>query len=172
MAKRIFDASNLTYTASAYGGALTSSTAMQMVGGSTTQLIDILEILISGMATASTVAAMQLTRTMTTVASGFTALASPNSDGPAHPATAVLAAAPTTFVAATANSIPSSTTTDAKLNFGINLFGGIIRWNAAPTQQFSVLGSAVGLGNCCLFNSSTSGGSSGLANAHWVYEPY
>jgi hypothetical protein len=171
MAKRAFNAGGLTFTAQAYTTALTSSTYMGLKGGSSTQLIDVLEVLVSGMATASTVAAMQLTRA-STVETTPTALASPNSDGPLHPATAALAAPPVSFVAASTGPQASAVTTDAKLNFGMNLFGGIVRWNAAPTQQWSILGNTADLGEALLFNSSTAGGSSGAANAHIIYEPY
>ena len=171
MAKRAFIAGNQTFTAQAYTTALTSATYMALKGGSGTQLLDLLEVLISGMATASTVAAMQLTRA-STIETTPTALASPNSDGPMHPATAALAAPPVSFVAAATGPQASAVTTDAKLNFGLNLFGGIVRWNAAPTQQWSILGNTADLGEAILFNSSSSGGSSGAANAHIIYEPY
>lgn len=172
MAKRIFFAGAQTFTAQVYSSALTGSTYMALAGGTSTQLLDVLEIKVTGMATASTVAAIQLTRTSGTVFATNTALASPNSDGPAHPATAALSSVPLSFVAATTNPSPSAVTTDAKIDCGLNLFGGLYRSNFAPTQQWSILGNAVGLGNSVLFNSSTSGGSSGLANAHIMYEPY
>ena len=171
MAKRAFIAGGQTFSAQAYTAALTSATYMALKGGSGTQLVDVLEVLISGMATASTVAAMQLTRA-STVETTPTALASPNSDGPMHPATAALAAPPVSFVAAGTGPQASAVTTDAKLNFGMNLFGGIVRWNAAPTQQWSILGNTADLGEAILFNSSSGGGSSGAANAHIIYEPY
>lgn len=171
MAKRLFTSGNLTFTAQAYTTALTSSTYMALKGGTATQMIDLLEVLVSGMATASTVAAMQLTR-VSTVETTATALASPNSDGPMVPATLPLANVPVSFVAATTGPQASAVTTDSKLNLALNLFGGIIRWNAAPTQQWQLLGNTADLGETLLFNSTTSGGSSGLANAHFLYEPY
>jgi hypothetical protein len=91
-----------------------------------------------------------------------------------NPATAALSNVPVSFVAATTNPQASAVITDAKLNLGLNLFGGIIRWNAAPTQQWTILGNTFGLGNSVLFNSTTSGGAAGggVANAHILYEPY
>src|SRR5205814_8760868 len=101
MAKRIFHASNYTPTAQADTTALTNATYQALKGGSATQLIDILEVMISGLAGASSPTIMQLAR-VTTIETTPTALASPNSDGPAHPATAALAAAPVSLVAAAA----------------------------------------------------------------------
>lgn len=172
MAKRIFTSANLTYTAAAAGSAIsTGSTYMALKGGTGTQLIDILEVLVSGKATTSTVAAMELDR-VSTLESTLTTLAAPHSDGPMNPATATLTSAPAPFVTATTQPTPSNTVTDARLNLGLNLFGGIIRWNAAPTQQFTMLGNTASFGETILWNSSTAGGSSGLADAHIIYEPY
>jgi hypothetical protein len=171
MAKRLFFAGNLTFNAQAYTTALTASTYMGVQGANGTQLIDVLEILINGMAAASIVAGFQLVRA-STVAVTPTALASPNSDGPTNPATAALAAPVATFVTASTQPQASAVTTDAKLNLGMNAFGGIIRWNASPTQQWTILGNTADLGCSLLFNSSTSGGTSAAANAHIMYEPY
>jgi hypothetical protein len=171
MAKRLFFAGAQTFTAQNYTTALTNATYMAIVGGSATQQTDILEVLVSGMATASTVAAMQVTRASTVATTPTTPLVSPNSDGPNNPATALLAAPPVSFIAAATGPQASAVVTDAKLNLALNLFGGIIRWNAAPTQQYTMLGSAADFGTTILFNSTTSGGSSGLANAHILYEP-
>lgn len=171
MAKRLFNAQGQTFTATAYTTALTNATYLALKGGTSTQLIDVLEVLVSGMATASTVAAVELDRS-STIGTTPTALAAPNSDGPMNPATAALSSVPVSYVAASTGPQASNTTTDGRLNLGLNLFGGIIRWNAAPTQQWSILGSTAPLGESVLFNSSTGGGSSGLANAHIMYEPY
>jgi hypothetical protein len=87
MAKRTFFTGGQTYAAAAYTANLTNAQYCAIKGGSATQLIDILEVSVNGMATASTVAAMQLVRASTLEAGAVTALASPNSDGPNHPAT-------------------------------------------------------------------------------------
>lgn len=171
MAKRIFTALSLTFTAGAASAALTGNTYMAMTGGSATQVSDVLEVLISGKETASVVAATELART---IFAGTTpaALAAPHSDGPANPATAALAATVTTWVSGNTSPFVSNLTTDAKLNLGLNLFGGIIRWNAAPTQQWTLSGASAPGGVSVLFNSSTAGGASGKLDAHIMYEPY
>jgi hypothetical protein len=172
MAKRLFFAS-LGFTATAYAATtIANGTAMTMLGGSTTQMTDVLEVLISGRDVSSVVSAHQLVRSSGTVAATPAGLVSPASDGPMVPATAALAAAVATATSWTTLPQASATVTDAKLNLGLNTFGGIIRWNAAPTQQWQMLGQATGFGCTILFNSSVSGGSNSLANAHIIYETY
>lgn len=173
MAKRVFTTAALSFAATAAGSQATSGDYMSLVGASGTQITDILEVLFSGKATASTVAAIELARQSTLGTGGATTLAAPNSDGPMNFATAALAAPVVTAVAYTTNqAIPSNTVTDAHLNFGLNLFGGIIRWNAAPTQQFTMIGNTAPGGGAILWNSSTAGGSTGNGDAHIIYETY
>ena len=172
MAKRIFTSQGLTYTAAAAGSAIGSgSTYMALKGGASTQLIDVLEVLISGKATASTVAAMNLARA-STLETTPTALAAPHSDGAEFPNATALSSTVVPFVTASTQPTPSNTVTDAKLNLALNLFGGIVRWNAAPTQQWQIIGNTAPGGESVLWNSSTGGGSSGPADAHIIYEPY
>lgn len=173
MAKRIFTTggSTMIWTPSAHGSAAASSCFMAAKGGATTQIIDVLEVMISGMATASTVAAMMLAYS-STLGITPTALASPGSDGPLVVNATAISSVVVTYFAAGTGPVPSNSVTLPKLNLGLNLFGGIIRWNAAPTQQWTQVGNAVSGGETVLWNSSTHGGSAGLANAHIIYEPY
>src|SRR6516225_534631 len=166
MAKRIFTSAAISWTANAAGSAIgTPGTPswMGVKGASGTQITDVLEVLFSGKATASTVAAIELCRA-STLETTPTALAAPHSDGPMHFATAALAAPVVLFVAAATGPTPSNTVTDAKLNLALNLFGGIIRWNASPTQQWPLVGNTAPGGETLLFNSSTAGGSTGLGD--------
>lgn len=169
MAKRIFHASNWTPTAQADTAALTNGTYMALKGGSSTQLIDILEVMISGLAGASSPTIMQLARA-STVETTPTALASPNSDGPAHPSTAALAAPPVPFVAAATGPQRSAVTTDAKLDLNLNAFAGVVRWLAGPGAQWSQIGNTASLGESIL--SAFTGGTVGAISAHIMYEPY
>lgn len=174
MAKRIFTSAAISWTANPAGSAIASPGTpswMGVKGASGTQTTDILEVLFSGKATASTVAAIELTRA-STLETTPTALAAPHSDGPMHFATAALAAPVVLFVAAATGPTPSNTVTDGHINLGLNLFGGIIRWNASPTQQWTMVGNTAPGGESILFNSSTAGGSSGLGDAHIIYETY
>ena len=174
MAKRAFTTIGITYaTATALGSLCTASQFMALKAASATQLVDILEVKIDGAATASAVGGFVLARCSTNETGAQTALASPNADGPLHPASAALAAPVQTFIVSATNPpTPSSSAADAHLTFTINVFGGIVRWNAAPTQQFSFFGTATPFQECVLFNCSTAGGTSALANSHVVYEPY
>lgn len=176
MAKRVFTSQGLTFTAANAGSAIgTSSTYMALKGGSGTQIIDVLEVMVSGMASASTVAAMNLARASTLETGGVTALAAPHSDGGENPSITGLSSSQTVIpfdVAVTTQPTPSNTVTDAKLSLALNLFGGIVRWNAAPTQQWWIVGNTAPAGESVFWNSLTGGGASGLANAHIIYEPY
>jgi hypothetical protein len=175
MAKRLFTTQNLTWTQSNAGTAIgTSSTYMAIKGGNGTQIIDVLEVLISGMASASTVAALDLARA-NPIEVGAPTIAAPHSDGGMNPSITLLSSANTPVVfdaAATTQPTPSNTVTDAKLNLGLNLFGGILRWNAAPTQQWWVVGNTAPGGETVLWNNGLGGGAAGLGNVHIMYEPY
>lgn len=168
MAKRIASVANVTWALLTRG---TIATANNYLGlqpvTSATQIVDVLEILISGTATASTVGAF-LFVLESTIAATPTALASPNSDGPMQAnATPVIQSS---YITATTQPTPSSSATAPSLNLGINMFGGIIRWNAAPTQQYTMIGNASPGGGMIMNNTTT--GASGTANAHIIYEPY
>lgn len=170
MAKRIFQNPNWTPTAQADAAALTNATYMAIKGGSATQRIDILEVYANGMGGASAPTALCLARTITALGVTPTALAIPATDGPTDPATAPLAAPPVTYFAAGTGPQRSNLTTDARLNLGINAFGGSLRLNAAPSQQWVVLGNVVGFGETLLSGQNLA--APGPINAHIEYEPY
>jgi hypothetical protein len=169
MAKRVFASPNVTYAPTAVNVAATQW--MGLKGGATTQIVDLLEFLISGMATSSAVGGFNVAFS-STLAATPTALASPGSDGPMLVNATALASTVIPHFAAATGPVPSNSASLPKLNLGLNMFGGIIRWNAAPTQQWTQVGNAVNGGESVLWNSSTAGGASGLANAHIIYEPY
>lgn len=168
MAQRVFHATNYTPTAQADTGALTNGTYQGLKGGSSTQLINISEIMISGLASTTSPTLMQMARS-STIETTPTALASPNSDGPKHPSTAALAAPPVSFVAAAAGPQRSAATTDGKLDLAINAFGGIVRWQVPKGEEWSQLGNTASLGESIL--SAFTGGTVGAISSHIVYEP-
>jgi hypothetical protein len=173
MAKRVFNMASTTMTATAANAQATSAQYMSLVGASATQTFDILEVLISGTSLTSAVLGTTLARQGTLGTGGASALAANNSDGPAHPATAALAAPVVTAVAYVTNqAIPSNAATDAHYNLALNAWGGIVRWSAAPTQQLTCVGSSAPGGSAVLWNNSSSGGTTTTASAHIVYEPY
>lgn len=172
MAKRIFNTYGQTFSATAVTTTLTNSTYMGIQGGNATQVIDILEILASGMASASTLAALEFVPASTAPTTP-TALAAPATDGPLNTSATALSTAATTYFAAGTGPQASALATVPRLNLSLNAFGGIIRWNAAPTQQLVSIGNAVNVGTWVLYNNSTQGGGVNAAlNAHIVYEPY
>lgn len=172
MSKRIFTTAGLTFNAAAAGSAIGAGVNyMALKGGAATQLIDVLEAKVSGMASASTLGAFVLKRA-STLETTLTTLAAPNSDSPLFPNATALSSTVSPFVAATTNPTPSNTVTDATLDLGINAFGGIFRWNAAPGQEWKIIGNTAPGGESVLFNSSTAGGANAAANIHIIYEPY
>src|SRR5262245_35951892 len=173
MAKRTFQTSIAYTTPTALGSQATSAQYMALKAASATQLTDILEVLGIGISTASAVWGGVLARVSTNETGAQTALASPNSDGVHHPATAALAAPVQTFIAAaTTQPTPSSAAADTKKNVGFNAFGGELRVNFAPTQQYSIFGTATPFQESCIFNDSGRGGVSSSANVDIIYETY
>ena len=172
MAKRIFSVGAQTFTPTATGAAATQWLGIK--GGSATQIIDCLEFMVSGLAVSS-IAAAFMTAYSSTLAATPTALASPGQDGPMVVNATALVAGQSVIVhfAATTGPFPTNSVTLPKINLGLNVFGGIIRWNAAPTQQWTMVGNSTSGGETVLWNSLTAGGSGGAAaNAHIIYEPY
>lgn len=168
MAKRLFQSGSFTPTATADTTALANATYMALKGGSSTQQNDIQEVMVSGLAGSTAAANLTLAR-VSTVETTPTALAAPVSDGPMDPSTAALAAPPVSFTAAAAGPQRSATTTDAKLNLGLNTYGGIAKWNSAFTAPFSLLGNTADLGEAVL--SCGAGTTPGAIAAHIIYEP-
>ena len=169
MAKRVFHVTSWTPTATADTTALANSTYMAITGGTTTQLVNLLEVLINGQATTSAPTFLQVARD-STVGVTPTALASPASDGPMHPSTAALAAPAVPFNLAGTAPQRSAVTTSAKLELGLNAFGGIMKWNPyTPDMALSLLGNATPLGELSL--SAFTGGTVGPISAHMIYEP-
>jgi hypothetical protein len=174
MAKRVVSSVAQSWTAAtdatAVGAASTGFIALK--GGSTTQIVDLLEFLISGMASNSAVFGGRVAYSSTLGATPTTPPALPNSDGPMIVNATALAATVVAYTAATTGPIPNAANTLPRLSLALNAFGGIIRWNAAPTQQWTQIGNAVNAGESVLYNSSSASGVTTVVNAHIIYEPY
>ena len=96
-------------------------------------------------------------------------------DGPEDASTAALLSPPLTYVSTstgTTGPARSSAVADGRLNLAINAFGGIIRWNAAPTQQWNMIGNATPGGETILSANTAGAGGSALLTSHIIYEPY
>jgi hypothetical protein len=170
MAKRICTNVAQTWAPTANNVAATQFIALK--GGTGTQIVDCLEFLLSGMATSSIPMSIQAAYS-STLGITPTAMALPNSDGPMIVNATALANVVVAYTAAGTGPVPNAATTLPRLNLGLNAFGGIIRWNAAPTQQWTMVGNTTNGGETVLFADSSAGQSgSGALNAHIIYEPY
>lgn len=131
-------------------------------GGSSTQVNKIQEVYMGGQAGASSPCIMLVARDSTVGATlnggRFAAL---------DPATAALAAPPSTFTTSTTK--PQRSSTLSLLNLSFNAFGGIVRWVAAPFEEIGMLGNAASFGEISL--SAYTGGTPGLMGSHFIVEP-
>ena len=168
MSNRVFQAQIASSGAGqAHGVALTSSTYLALKGGNGTMIITVREVLISGFATSSAPSLLELCR-VSTLETTATAIADPTSDGYENPSAIAQGTLDTVFIAAATGPQASATTTDIKLNLGLNLFGGIIRWQAAPGQEWMMIGNTASGGESVLY--PYTGSTSGPFNALMIYE--
>lgn len=167
MAKRSLSNSSWTMTAVGDTATMTANGACFIAGGSTSQLINILEVFMGGLAGASSPTFAVLARDSTVAATAIT-LGTNGHDAPLNALTAALAAAPVTGFSAT--TMPQRATTLHLLELGFNAFGGIVRWVAAPGEEIVQYGNAVNVGETSL--SAFTGGTPGLMNSHIIYEPF
>jgi hypothetical protein len=168
---RLFQAQGLSSgTGTATNALFTTSQYMALKGAAATQRIDVNEILISGFATSSAPALFQLVHA-SVIETTPTALAvATASDGPMDSSAAAVASAPVTFIAAATQPTSTNNTTDPRLNLGLNLNGGILRWVSAPNMNWTQLGNTATLGESVL--AALTGSTSGTFSAHVAYEPY
>ncbi len=138
---------------------------MAILGGSSTQRTDISEIVLGGLAGASSPMAMVLARD-STIGATLTALTTAQSDGPTDPATAALAAPTQPFCASTTK--PQRSSSAGRMMMPFNAFGGLYRWSAEPFGEFGMLGNTASLGEVSL--SAYTGGTAGLMASHIKYE--
>ncbi len=168
MAKRSFSANAWTATAVADTSNLTNSVYMAIGASGATAGLNVLEIYIGGESSASTINNMVFARD-STLGGSLGALVAPNSDGPFDSRTAALAAVPLTFTLAGTPPQRSAAITAARLILAHNSFGGIVRWVAAPGEEWGITGVTVNISESSL-SCITSGG--GVVSAHIVYEPF
>lgn len=132
-------------------------------GGSSTQRINVLEVYMGGLATASAPSIMQLARHSTVGATptggDMSAL---------DPATAALAAPPI-FYNSWVTTAPRRDAALKMLSLGFNAFGGIVKWTAPEGFEPVILGNTASLGEMGL--SAFTGGTPGLMNSHILFEP-
>ncbi len=169
MAKRSFSAATYTPTATADTTNLANSTYQAIGASGATAGLNVIEIYIGGQASASSINIMQFARD-STLGGSLGALVAPNSDGPFDTRTAALAAVPLTFTLAGTPPQRSVAITAARLTLSLNAFGGIVRWVAAPGEEWGITGVTVNISESSL--SAFTGGSVGLIGSHLIYEPF
>lgn len=170
MAKRAFHVATWTPTAAAEGAgnlANASYMALRAATAATLDMINIMEVYEGGQAGASSVNAMYLSRS-STVGVTPTALSQPNSDGPMNANSSTLTNLPQAYVAASTGPVKNSAVTVARLNLTFNAFGGIVRWVAAPGEEWTTIGIANSIGESLL--SAANVGTPGLMGSHFIYE--
>jgi len=166
MTKRIFSVPTLTPTQQA-DGVLSAGTYAAIKGGSTTMQVTILEVYQTGQAAASAYNATCLAFA-STLETTPTALALPNTDGYMNPNAAALGTGTTVFVAAGTAPTRSPATTLPRMRLGFNAFGGVVRWVAAPSEEWVQYGNATNGGET-LF-SSENYGTAGAQAVNFIYE--
>lgn len=163
MAKWSGSQSNFTPVAVADATNFTSAGFLALQGGSTTQRVNVLEVYMGGLASASAPAQMCVARDSTiglTLSGGFNAALDPS--------TAALAAPVVAY--STASTKPQRSATLQLLQLGFNAFGGVVRWLAAPGEEIGMLGNTASLGELSLSHLAT--GTPGLMSAHFIFEPF
>lgn len=143
---------------------LTTLTFLAVQGGSSTQKLTIKEVFIGGQATASAPNYFLLSRD-STVFAGATSNA--GLLAALDPSVAALAAPPLVQNVGS-TTLPQRSATLRLLNLSVNLFGGIVRWVAAPGEEIGVLGNTASLGEVSL--SAFTGSTAGAYGAHIIFE--
>lgn len=163
MANRSSQVTYWTPVAVADATNFTSAGFHAILGGSSTQRLAVHEVGVYGMAGASSPMPLILAHDSTVGAT-----LSGGTDAALDPATAALAAPPTTF--GTATTKPQRSATLYLSAVGINGFGGILRKNFPPQQEPGLLGNTASLGEISI-SMSNAGGTAGLVNSEIIYEP-
>jgi hypothetical protein len=169
MSKRIFQVSSFTPTQQA-DGVLSAASYAALKPGASTDILKIGKMLLMGQASSSAVTATCLARS-STLGVTPTALALPNSDGPANIAAAAMTSPPVPFVAAGTNPNRSPAVGIARLNLSFNAFGGIVQWQTNPgsEEEWTAIGNAT-TSNSETVLSSVNVGAAGLIGVDWFYE--
>jgi hypothetical protein len=132
MSKRIFQQS--TFTPTQQADQVLTGSWMAIKPGSATDIMKIGKIILAGQAASAAINAMCMARS-STLAITPTALALPNSDGPANTNATAVTTVPVAFVAAATAPNRSPAVTVARLNLVFNAFGGIMTWQTNPGSE-------------------------------------
>lgn len=167
MAKQVFSTTSTSFTATADTTSLAGVT-LGLQGQSSTTQLNVLEISVSGQASASTLANGVFARNSTACITP-TALGTVFSCGPMYPNT-YTAAFTGMYTTGATPSQRSSANNLARLNLSLNGFGGIYRWVAAPGEEWNIYGTANSFDSGFSLTTAGSGATCALG-VHIVFEP-
>jgi hypothetical protein len=156
---------SITPTATADATNLVDSTyPLILQGGSTTMRLNVNEVYVGGEAAASSSPTIMVLARDSTVAATVTAGTTRNA------ATDGSTVAPGTLatVGHIATTKPQRSATLHLLHLSFNAYGGIVRWQARPGEELSVVGNTASLGEMSL--SAFTGGTAGATSGHVLYE--
>jgi len=164
MAKWSASRRNWTPVAVANTTNMTAAGFHAVQGGSSTQVLKIIELYMGGLAAAAAPAQMILARD-STVFAGATSNAALLAA--LDPATAALAAPPLSQDVGS-TTLPQRSATLVMLEVAFNAFGGAIRWVARPGEEIGMLGNAASFGEISLSHGAA--GTPGLMGSHIIFE--
>jgi hypothetical protein len=121
-------------------GGTTGSGFVGLLGGSTTQYVQVYEMEEQGLATTAGGANIMIWARASTLTASASTLASPNAIGPLDPNTGIASSPTVGIVAGASGPYRSASAALGKLNMAFNSFGGILRWQAAPGCEWGILG--------------------------------
>jgi hypothetical protein len=165
MAKRIFVSAGWTPTGVADATNFTDNGYKALQNGGSTQLTKIVEIDITGLASASAPTPLLYSFDSTLGATAL-ALGTNDTDAFIHASATALSTTVTAFSSSTTK--PQRSNAARILNLGLNAFGGIRRWVAAPDEEIWMYGTATSKGETSL--SCYNNGTPGLIASHIIYE--
>jgi hypothetical protein len=163
----LWTASKQNWTPVAVADATNFSDAgyLALQGGSTTQLIEVIEVYMGGLAASAAPAQMLFNVDHVVGASSL----SGGQNKAMHPSTAALGAPPNVFSNSTTK--PQRAAANPALVLPFNAQGGVVRWKVprGATEGVWLLGNAADGGELSLSHAAT--GTPGLMGCHFIYEP-
>lgn len=171
MARLIASNKANTVTSTANGANLVDSTyPVALQGGVAAQRTNVNEVYIGGQSGASSIQIMCLGRDTQVATGAMTKDATLNVASIDASALEVSATPAVVFNLAATNK-PQRSTTANLLCLSLNLFGGIVRWVAAPGFEISMVGVTQPLGELSL-SAFTGGTAGGVLGAHVMFETF
>jgi hypothetical protein len=169
MAKRTVSFASITTTAFADTTGMTNGAYCTVVqGGSGTQRINVLEVMLGGQSASTSQPQIILLSRDSTVA--VTVGATTTVDAANSASTAALAAAPITGNTFTTAPQRLSGAGGHILCFSFNAYGGAARWLAKDWEEVDLIGNTANLGELSL--SAFTGTTAGAIGGHLIYEPF